>query len=66
MSRPQLLDTDQAAEFLGLSPTTLVTWRSTQRYDLPFVKIGASVRYDEADLVAFIESRKQRISAEER
>ena len=62
-NKPQLLDTKQAAEFLGLSPTTLITWRSTQRYDLPFVKLGGCVRYDEADLLAFIEARKQRISA---
>lgn len=63
MSKPQLLDTRQAAEFLGISPTTLITWRSTQRYDLPFIKIGGLVRYAESDLLAFIESRKQRISA---
>jgi predicted DNA-binding transcriptional regulator AlpA len=63
MSKPQLLDTNQAAEFLGLSPTTLTTWRCQQRYDLPYVKVGGHVRYDERDLLAFIESRKVRISA---
>ena len=60
MSKPQLLDNSQAAEFLGVSPTTLTTWRCTQRYDLPYVKIGGCVRYDEADLIKFIESRKIR------
>jgi len=60
MNKPQLLDNTQAAEFLGVSPTTLTTWRCTQRYDLPYVKIGGCVRYDEADLVAFIQSRKVR------
>jgi excisionase family DNA binding protein len=58
MSKPQLLDTHQAAEFLGISPTTLITWRSTQRYDLPYVKIGGKVRYDVADLLKWMESRK--------
>lgn len=62
MSRPQLLDNDKAAEFLGVSPTTLTTWRCTRRYALPFVKIGGLVRYDEADLVQFIESRKVRVA----
>jgi len=62
MSKPQLLDNTQAAEYLGVSPTTLTTWRSTQRYDLPFVKVGGLVRYDEADLIAFIEARKVRIT----
>lgn len=60
MSKPQLLDTDQAAEFLGVSPTTLTTWRCTQRYDLPYVKIGGLVRYREDDLNQFIESRTKR------
>lgn len=63
MSKPQLLDTHQAAEFLGISPTTLITWRSTQRYDIPYIKLGGLVRYEEADLLAFIEARKQRITA---
>lgn len=62
MQKPQLLDNSEAAEFLGVSPTTLTTWRSTKRYDLPYVKVGGSVRYDEADLVGFIESRKVRVT----
>ena len=63
MNKPQLLDNAQAAEFLGVSPTTLTTWRCTQRYDLPYVKVGGLVRYQEADLLAFIESRKVRVTA---
>jgi hypothetical protein len=58
MSKPQLLNNAQAADFLGVSPTTLTTWRCTRRYDLPYVKVGGLVRYQEADLLAFIESRK--------
>jgi hypothetical protein len=58
MSKPQLLDTPQAADFLRLSPTTLTTWRATKRYDLPFIRVGGKVLYDERDLLAFIESRK--------
>jgi hypothetical protein len=56
------LDTAHAAEILDQKPTTLVTWRSTKRYDLPYVKIGGKVRYSEEDLLAFIESRKVRAS----
>ena len=52
---PRLYDEKRAAEILGVSPTTLTTWRSTRRYDLPFVKIGNAVRYEERDLLAFIE-----------
>jgi len=58
VSKPELLDTNQAAEFLGgISPVTLITWRSTKRYDLPYVKIGGRVFYRVEDLRAFVESR---------
>jgi len=30
----------QAAEVLGAKKTTLAVWRSTGRYNLPFVKVG--------------------------
>jgi len=53
-----LLDTAQAAEFLSISPTTLTTWRCRKTYSLPFFKIGAKVRYSEADLIKFLESRR--------
>ncbi len=52
------VDTESAAEVLGLEPSTLTTWRCTKRYDLPYYKIGSKVYYDLADLEAFVESRK--------
>jgi len=52
------LDTVEAAAFLGKQPATLVVWRCTKRYPLPYVKIGGAVRYEESDLIAFVESRK--------
>jgi excisionase family DNA binding protein len=58
--KPRLLTTDEAAEFLGVSAGTLAVWRCVSRYPLPYIKIGHNVRYDEADLAAWIESRKVR------
>jgi hypothetical protein len=52
-----LLDDIDAAAALDISPGTLSVWRSTGRYNLPFVKIGRTVRYRVGDLRAFIESR---------
>ena len=50
-----LLDTKQAAAYLGISPATLHTWRSTKRNVLPYVKLGGKhVRYRIADLDAYI------------
>jgi len=60
VNRPtrKYLDTVEAAQFLGVAPQTLTVWRCTKRYNLPYVKVGGSVRYEESDLIAFMESRK--------
>lgn len=52
-----LLSESQAADLLQVSPGTLSVWRSTGRYALPFVKIGARVRYRRGDLQAWLDSR---------
>jgi hypothetical protein len=54
----RFLNTEQAADVLGKSPGTLVIWRSTKRYDLPYHKIGGSVRYDVDALEEFISSQR--------
>lgn len=53
----RLLTPHETAARLGLSNAdTLAVWRCTKRYPLPWVKIGASVRYRERDVEAFIEA----------
>ena len=52
-----LLDEHAAAVMLDLSPGTLSVWRSTGRYNLPFLKIGRNVRYRRADLQTWLEAR---------
>lgn len=58
-----LLDERKAAEVLGLSPGTLSVWRSTGRYQVPFVKVGHLVRYRVADLDAWLETRTRTTGA---
>jgi len=58
VNKPQLLSNDQAADFLGISPGTLVVWRCEKRYSVPYLKVWRKVLYDVDDLVAFLESRK--------
>ena len=53
----ELLDEKQAAELLTVSPGTLSVWRSTGRYNLPFVKVGRMVRYRLSDLDAWLDAR---------
>ena len=58
-----LLDEKAAAQFLDNSPGTLSVWRSTGRYNLPFIKIGRNVRYRRSDLLAWLEKRTRETGA---
>lgn len=48
-----------AARYIGVKPGTLQVWRSTKRYDLPYIKVGRLVRYRQSALDAFLTSRTQ-------
>lgn len=52
-----LLDEKAAAAVLDVTPGTLSVWRSTGRYNLPFVKVGRKVRYRQSDLESWLQSR---------
>ncbi len=53
--RDELMTRKKAAQYLGdFSPGTLAVWACTKRYDLPFLRIGRSVRYRKSDLDAFV------------
>lgn len=52
-----LLNQEEAAKLLGISPTTLATWRCTKRYPLDYVKVGRAVRYKLASILAFTAER---------
>jgi len=55
---PALVNEAEAAHMLSLSVTTLRRWRWAGKGPR-FVKIGAAVRYDLADLTAFIEAGRR-------
>jgi excisionase family DNA binding protein len=57
LTRPTLLDEKQAAEFLGVAPQTLSNWRCTDRYGLPFIRLGRSIRYRLDTLEKWLEGR---------
>jgi hypothetical protein len=57
MTVSELISREQAAAYLGVKPQTMASWATTQRYDLPYVKIGSLVRYRISDLARFVESR---------
>ncbi len=57
-SAPRLLKEAEAAAILKLKVTTLRRWRWAGKGPR-FVKVGAAVRYDSADLSAFIEAGRR-------
>ncbi|MCK6413917.1 MAG: helix-turn-helix domain-containing protein [Azonexus sp.] len=58
-----LLDDHAAAALLDVSAGTLSVWRSTGRYNLPFLKIGRKVRYRRCDLEAWMQARTRESGA---
>jgi hypothetical protein len=48
-------DAKGAADYLGFAEQTLAVWRSTNRYPLPFIRVGRSIRYRLSDLEKFLE-----------
>lgn len=53
----RLLEPEEAALTLGVTEGTLQQWRTTNRYNLPFVKVGGKVMYRREDIQSFIERR---------
>jgi hypothetical protein len=53
----ELLNRDEAANFLRLSPGTLANWQSTQRQKIPCVKLGGRIFYRATDLQKWIEQQ---------
>lgn len=54
---PAVLSAVQAAAYLGVAVNTLEVWRCTKRYNLPYIKVGARVKYRKADLDAWLAAR---------
>ena len=46
----QLLNTSETSQYLGVKRDTLAVWRTTRRYELPYIKVGRLVKYRLTDL----------------
>jgi excisionase family DNA binding protein len=53
-----LVNQKQAAQFLGLSPRTLESWRLTGNGPA-YIKVGRRVRYRRSDLEAWLDARRR-------
>ncbi|MCK4710991.1 MAG: helix-turn-helix domain-containing protein [Gammaproteobacteria bacterium] len=57
MQKTKLLTPDEVSNLLGVKKHTLAVWRSSGRYNLPFIKAGRLVRYRQSDLDLFLENQ---------
>lgn len=58
MTKEERLNNEEAAEFIGIKPGTLVDWRYRGIVNQPkYLKIGNRVWYRKRDLEAWLESR---------
>jgi hypothetical protein len=55
---PTLLKPAAAAKVIGKSEQTLAKWRCTKEVNLPYLKVGGGIFYDEKDLLTFLESSR--------
>lgn len=55
----ELMSTKKAAKYLDVSAGTLNNWRSDKSVQIPYIKLGGSVRYKKESLDAFIESQER-------
>ncbi|MHA1575693.1 MAG: helix-turn-helix domain-containing protein [Alphaproteobacteria bacterium] len=53
----KLLNTKEAADFLGLKTGTLNIWRISNRYSLEYIKVGRYIRYKKSELERWLEDR---------
>lgn len=63
LGKPRLLSTPEAATHLGLSPAYLTKKRVTGGGPA-FVKLGARVAYDPADLESWVQANKRRSTSD--
>lgn len=52
-----LLNNEQAAAYIGVTPRTLEVWRCTKRHPIPYIKVGRLVKYRKEALDAFLENQ---------
>lgn len=52
-----LMTPRDAAVYIGVKINTLAVWRMTNKYGLPYLKLGKAIRYRKEDLDAWLVSK---------
>lgn len=50
-----LLTTSEVADITGNTVSTIATWRCTRKVNIPYIKIGKTVRYRLSDVMKFLD-----------
>lgn len=53
----------EAAPYIGITEGTLAVWRSSKRYQIPYVKLGNKIFYWKGDLDEFLASKRVEVRA---
>ncbi len=56
---PVTLTPQETSQVLGATVGTLEVWRSTGRYNLPYVKVGRLVRYPTKSVAEFLAGERK-------
>ena len=57
----RLLNTKEAARFIGVKPQTIERWRMND-IRIPYIRIGRAIRYRTEDLAAWLERKTVRVN----
>ncbi len=55
-----LLTTSEAAKLLKVAKKTLEKWRSEGSFNLPYITVGGSIKYDKQDIVNYLKDNTKR------
>lgn len=56
----KLLNSQEASQYLGVTRDILAVWRTTRRYELPYIKVGRLVKYRLSDLDNWLNQRTKK------
>lgn len=57
MEVKEFLNTKQISEMLNVTEGTIAVWRSSNRHDIPYIKLGKKILYDPERIQEWLKSK---------
>lgn len=54
----EIMSRKEAADYLGISESTMANWACTKKYHIPYFRVGRKVKYRRQDLDEFMENNR--------